>query len=157
MIVHRILDVRIVNPKVSMLKPTKRHKMSFKELENKIITHAFIENGKELLGFNTNEGMFIYCSEGDCCNEVWFEHLSGIEAIGGKVLSVEAKGWNSIDDCDSNEDVFLDAGFWSIKTTKGYIDIEVRNSHNGYYGGNVRLITGVKKKGHTFKFVRDDF
>jgi hypothetical protein len=28
-------------------------------------------------------------------------------------------------------------GFWTIATDRGYIDLEVRNSHNGYYGGSV--------------------
>jgi hypothetical protein len=31
----------------------------------------------------------------------------------------------------------IEDGFFTIKTDRGYIDLEVRNEHNGYYGGHV--------------------
>ena len=49
------------------------------------------------------------------------------------VTGGEDKGWGENRD-DAEYDVVQD-GFWTISTDKGYIDIEVRNSHNGYYGG----------------------
>jgi hypothetical protein len=50
------------------------------------------------------------------------------------VTGVEDKGWT--EDREDGYDVIQD-GFWTIATDRGYIDLEVRNSHNGYYGGSV--------------------
>jgi len=52
------------------------------------------------------------------------------------VLDSEDKGWN--DNRANPEDKYdvIQDGFWTIRTDRGYIDIEVRNSHNGYYGGS---------------------
>jgi hypothetical protein len=60
-----------------------------------------------------------------------FDLLRGVE-----VLAVEAKGWTEDREDEEGYEVVQD-GFWTIKTDRGYIDIEVRNSHNGYYGGSV--------------------
>jgi hypothetical protein len=82
----------------------------------------------------------------DCCNSVWFNHINGVDVIGkgdvfdllrgAEVLAVEAKGWGENRDGEPGYDVVQD-GFWTLRTDRGYIDIEVRNSHNGYYGGRV--------------------
>ena len=82
----------------------------------------------------------------DCCNSVWFNHINGLDILGegnsfdilrgAVVLEVEDKGWGENRDGEEGYDVVQD-GFWTLRTDRGYIDIEVRNSHNGYYGGNV--------------------
>ena len=90
-----------------------------------------------------------YCfrTENDCCNTVWFNHVSGVETVlgegnvfdilrGAMVTGVEAKGWTDDRTDEDGYDVIQD-GFWTISTDRGYIDLEVRNSHNGYYGGSV--------------------
>jgi hypothetical protein len=76
---------------------------------------------------------------------VWFNHVNGVETVlgegnlfdilrGAMVTGVEDKGWT--EDREDGYDVIQD-GFWTITTDRGYIDLEVRNSHNGYYGGSV--------------------
>jgi hypothetical protein len=76
---------------------------------------------------------------------VWFNHVNGVETVlgegnlfdilrGAMVTAVEDKGWT--EDREDGYDVIQD-GFWTIATDRGYIDLEVRNSHNGYYGGSV--------------------
>ena len=90
-----------------------------------------------------------YCfrTENDCCNTVWFNHVNGVETVlgegnlfdflrGAMVTGVEAKGWTDDRTDEDGYDVIQD-GFWTISTDRGYIDLEVRNSHNGYYGGSV--------------------
>jgi hypothetical protein len=52
------------------------------------------------------------------------------------VTAVEDKGWTDDRTDEDGWDVIQD-GFWTIATDRGYIDLEVRNSHNGYYGGSV--------------------
>jgi hypothetical protein len=76
---------------------------------------------------------------------VWFNHVNGVDTVlgegnlfdilrGAMVTGVEDKGWS--EDREDGYDVIQD-GFWTIATDRGYIDLEVRNSHNGYYGGSV--------------------
>lgn len=123
--------------------------MSFKSLIGERINGLFIGNDNWTILFRTINGRYLqFNTENDCCNQVWFNHISGLDCItsaenrlfdlmaGAEVLSVEDKGWERL---GSDEDEFnvIDDGFWTITTTRGRIDIEVRNSHNGYYGGNV--------------------
>ncbi|HET8688280.1 MAG TPA: hypothetical protein VFM18_16850 [Methanosarcina sp.] len=120
----------------------------FDNLIGKRINAAFIGNDSWTLVFRTVEGHFYrYDTRNDCCNSVWVNHIAGLDAIGegednsfdllrgALVLSAEDKGWtdNRYDEsgCEAVQD-----GFYTIKTDRGYIDIEVRNSHNGYYGGS---------------------
>jgi hypothetical protein len=78
---------------------------------------------------------------------VWFNHVNGVETVlgegnlfdilrGAMVTAVESKGWTDDRTDEDGYDVIQD-GFWTIATDRGYIDLEVRNSHNGYYGGSV--------------------
>jgi len=119
----------------------------FNNLIGERINGVFLGNEGWTLVFRTVQGRFLrYDTENDCCNSVWFNHINGLNILGegnsfdllrgAQVLSVEDKGWS---DDRSDEDVggVIQDAFWTIKTDRGYIDIEVRNSHNGYYGGNV--------------------
>lgn len=97
--------------------------------------------GGEYLGFYVH---------GDCCNTVYINHFQGNDVIGdgntfdlirgALVIGTEEKEWVTIDDGDEDDtwsgDVVED-GFFTIKTDRGYIDFEVRNEHNGYYGGHI--------------------
>jgi hypothetical protein len=81
---------------------------------------------------------------------VWFNHITGVECVGegnvfdlirgALVLDTEDKGWNDNRNGDEHGYEVIQDGFWTIRTDRGYIDIEVRNSHNGYYGGSVRHV-----------------
>jgi hypothetical protein len=72
-------------------------------------------------------------TEGDCCSEAWFNHLTGIEALqGGIVLECEETGWKDAETTRQEADT---VDFIKIRTDKGFCDIEVRQSSNEYYGG----------------------
>ena len=100
-----------------------------------------------MLSFRTATGDKIYfVTRGDCCNAVWVNHISGVDIIAGEtpfdllrgavVTAVEDKGWTGDrEDVEGHE--YVSDGFYTITTDRGYIDIEIRNSHNGYYGGSV--------------------
>lgn len=120
----------------------------FNVLLDKKINGMFIGNDAWSLVFSDINGRhYRFDTENDCCNSVWFNHVNGVDTVLGKgdvfdvlrgatVLSVEDKGWDeNRDDVDGHE--VVQDGFWTIRTDRGYIDIEVRNSHNGYYGGRV--------------------
>ena len=119
----------------------------FDVLVGKRINGLFIGDDSWSLVFRDINGRH-YCfrTKNDCCNTVWFNHVNGVETVlgegnvfdilrGAMVTGVEDKGWT--DDREDGYDVIQDA-FWTIKTDRGYIDLEVRNSHNGYYGGSVK-------------------
>ena len=118
----------------------------FNVLVGKRINGLFIGDDAWALVFRDINGRH-YCfrTQNDCCNTVWFNHVNGVETVlgegnlfdvlrGAMVTAVEDKGWT--EDRADGYDVIQD-GFWTIKTDRGYLDLEVRNSHNGYYGGSV--------------------
>jgi len=117
----------------------------FRELIGKKINGIFLGNDKWTLVFRDVEGKhYRFDTSNDCCNTVWINHITGVDCVrsgndvfsllrGAEVISAEDKGWGENRDDDEYE--VVQDGFWTIKTDRGYIDIEVRNSHNGYYGG----------------------
>ena len=118
----------------------------FDVLVGKRINGLFIGDDAWALVFRDINGRH-YCfrTKNDCCNTVWFNHVNGVETVlgegnlfdilrGAMITGVENKGWT--EDRADSYDVIQD-GFWTISTDRGYIDLEVRNSHNGYYGGSV--------------------
>ena len=120
----------------------------FDVLVGKRINGLFIGDDAWALVFRDINGRH-YCfrTENDCCNTVWFNHVNGVATVlgegnvfdilrGAMVTGVEAKGWTDDRTDEDGWDVIQD-GFWTIATDRGYIDLEVRNSHNGYYGGSV--------------------
>lgn len=119
----------------------------FKDLIGRRINGMFLGNDGWTLAFRTTDGLwFRYDTENDCCNSVWVNHVTGVNIIGeannsfdiirgALVVSAEDKGWGENRDGEDGYEVVQDA-FWTILTDRGYIDIEVRNSHNGYYGGS---------------------
>jgi hypothetical protein len=142
---------------------------TFKNLVGHRINGIFVANDNWCLLFRTVEGRYFrYNTENDCCNSVWVNHINGVDVVGkgnsfdllrgALVTGAEDKGWGeSVSDEDGFD--FIQDGFWTIRTDRGYIDIEVRNSHNGYYGGhlseydNEDVLAGVED----LKQVLEDF
>jgi hypothetical protein len=86
--------------------------------------------------FHTTEGNINAAAEGGCCSHTWVESIEGPKT--GKVIAVEDTKLRS-EDYDEDGDVIQ---FYSFKVTiegKGYLDIEYRNSSNGYYGGSLHF------------------
>jgi len=125
----------------------------FNVLVGKRINGLFIGDDDWALVFrDINQRYYCFRTENDCCNNVWFNHVNGVSTVlgegnlfdvlrGAMVTGVEDKGWTK--DREDGYDVIQD-GFWTIKTDRGYIDLEVRISHNGYYGGRVKYDEGSK-------------
>jgi hypothetical protein len=112
---------------------------TFEELRGRTIEAIYLSASAYHLLFETTDGPFIYTASGDCCNTVWFAHITLPARLDGSfVLSVDSKEWRKSTEYMGGDDAEEEA-FWSLITSNGYIDIEVRNSHNGYYGGDVAL------------------
>jgi len=124
---------------------------TFSSLIGERINGVFLANNNWTILFRTIEGKYLrFDTHNDCCNDVWFTHVNGLDCIGGNtfdiirgalVLGCEDKDWTdnrvwTPEDGGDYGDTIQD-GFYTIKTDRGYIDLEVRNEHNGYYGGTV--------------------
>lgn len=103
----------------------------------KIVEEVYISESEEQLAFLTDDGeCHVYTTSGDCCNWVWFHHFNGIDVLlEQRVREVESTNWKEVTGEYAGGDSHEEACIWVLKTNRGYIDIEVRNNHNGYYGG----------------------
>jgi hypothetical protein len=130
----------------------------FEEMLGYTINKIWINENNDVIKFETTGGNFVYYTEGDCCNTVWFEHISlSPKLFGSFVMGVEEKGWNDLPVPDDSYEV-LENAFWTLITSNGYIDIEVRNSHNGYYGGRITYDdNGTFFKADTARELTEDF
>ncbi len=127
----------------------------FSSLIGQKIVALIMPNNQELHFVTENGRVFAFCTEADCCNFVWFEHLNGVTfLLNGVVQSSEAKNWNELGEDDSGN--YLEQGFWTIKTNKGDFDIEVRNAHNGYYGGIVVPMLEYEFNGNMITAITED-
>lgn len=108
----------------------------FKDLIGETIKSVHVTADKTQLGFQCKSGEnLLYEAEGDCCSSSWIEHVSGLfHLIGATVTGVIER--EMPDQTEVNGDYIQYYG-WTIQTTKGYFDIEMRNSSNGYYGGYI--------------------
>lgn len=103
--------------------------------------------GDEHLRFDTPEGPVYFEVYGDCCSRSWVEHLTVPDDIAGaSVIGADAK---DLDDKAIDDHPDLDClQFYeeSVRTNKGDIIIEFRNSSNGYYGGELILVEPIDQK-----------
>ena len=114
-----------------------------KSLVGKAIISISVNSNKTALLLETldkdyydTEGVYMLVASAECCSESWFEHISNIDAYGriNKVETIvideDAPGTRQ----DKDE-------IYSLKftTDKGTMEVEMRNSSNGFYGGSIEL------------------
>lgn len=116
----------------------------FKEMIGCSVNKIYIDDSELYLKFETKDKNFIYMAEKECCNDVWFAHITGLPFLLNstikKVVSYKLKDVltldadeDSLEGCQEFEEILQ----WTLITTKGRFSIEVRNSNNGYYGGKI--------------------
>ena len=132
-----------------------------KKLVGKTITEVWLDpSDQHYLKFVTDDGDYVYYAEGDCCSECWFYQISGFDALlGHTVLECEDVEMGEISDGKTRQE-FDELYGVKIKTTGGRALLEFRNSSNGYYGGNLVLLTdsqvaGEKEHGWSFETTHD--
>lgn len=91
---------------------------------------------REAIRFVTDQGEVIARCDADCCSHTWIEHIE-FPALGFPALVISAEDLN-LDKPDSwdDGDCISFYGF-AIRTDKGDMVIDYRNSSNGYYGGSL--------------------
>lgn len=129
-----------------------------KELFKKTVSAVYISEEKEYLSFIVEYGgeCLTYYAEGGCCSSSWFESINNLEnIIGEEIIGIEEKPECDPDGPLEDPDKCITVYGYTLKTIKGYTDIELRNSSNGYYGGSCEFIpdteledpyTGIKSK-----------
>ena len=112
-----------------------------------ILGVELIKGDDEFLRFDTPEGPVYFQVHGDCCSQSWVEHLTVPDDISGAtVIGAEAKDLHDKTIDSHPEHDCLQFYEESVRTNKGDIIIEFRNSSNGYYGGDLLLVEPIDQK-----------
>ena len=95
-----------------------------------------MEKGSESIIFRTDAGMLTMYHSRDCCESVYLEDVTGDPAdlIGGVVSVVEERSESGDTDYGVSEWTF-----YTIRTSKGDIDLRWNGWSNGYYSTSVYL------------------
>lgn len=113
--------------------------MNIKTLTRKRIKSIEINERRDLIALDTDDGIVFLSAVGDCCSHSWFEHIQGLEAlVGHEIRGVEDRQMPDIPDKPDEYEVIKSYG-WSIITERGRCELEMRNSSNGYYGGWIEV------------------
>ena len=108
-------------------------------LDDKIIKKIKISKDKEhiLFVFDDEKTLQAY-AYAECCSSTWIEHIEHATEYPAKVLKVEVLEMPESHFYNDNElNDYIQYYGLCIKTDKGDIVIEYRNSSNGYYGGEL--------------------
>jgi hypothetical protein len=103
-----------------------------KEIIGKTITRYELGDGGYELTLFTSSGKLSFSAYGDCCSETWIENVTApkfpatILEITSQDLGTEQPGTRQ--EYDQLYSI-------TFKTTQGDLQVEFRNSSNGYYGG----------------------
>lgn len=106
-------------------------------LVGKTINEIKIAEDKQAILFLCNDGEHIARADADCCSSTWIESIEA-PALGFPCLVIEMRELDMPQPRERDEcgGVIQFYGL-NIKTNKGDIVIDYRNSSNGYYGGNL--------------------
>lgn len=86
----------------------------------------------------------VFQTEGDCCSSTWIEHLTvpGDIRYGGRFMGFTSGSPVPTEDQHEHgngDDYYESLAYYglAIRTTRGEIIVDYRNSSNGYYGGSI--------------------
>lgn len=110
--------------------------MQWEALAGMHVTNANYENGVLFMDvLNGSESVELCWSPmGDCCSTSWIEHFEGVENLPGQTILEVWSDYGPREE-DHPEHDCLQVYFYKLRTTAGYVDIDMRNSSNGFYGG----------------------
>jgi hypothetical protein len=107
-----------------------------KTLFGKKLIGVNLEPGNEQLCLLTEDGQNIWLRvEAERCSETWIEHITEPK-YPATILSVEEKDLGSAPATKQEYDKKYST---ILATDQGNLEIEFRNSSNGYYGGSLRI------------------
>ena len=106
----------------------------------KVIGIYYDEENFQIL---TDDGVYAFYHEQDCCESVWLTQVDGIsdKIIGSRIVIAEAvtkTDESGIVDTDEYDSITW--SFYKIGTNKGMIDFRFQDESNGYYSETVDLV-----------------
>jgi len=108
------------------------------EIANVRVPDRYSGDGSIYLNLADGKRCIVLTPEGDCCAHCYIQHINFAEVLqGAKVTEVEDLEGNRIEP-EQYGDV-VDCWGHRIHTTKGICTIDMRLSHNGYYGGALTM------------------
>ena len=112
------------------------------DLIGKVITSVKTNTDNTFISFEFLDGTEVtYIAEGDCYSHSWIAHLNGLDyLIGQTVTSIIERDLHHLDAETPNGDETKVYG-WTVTTSLGYFDLEMRNLSSGYYGGYLEKLT----------------
>ena len=118
-----------------------RNYCDIKDMVGKKITGIYYD--EENFQILTDDGVYAFYHEQDCCESVWLTQVDGIsdKIIGSRIVIAEAvtkTDESGIVDTDEYDSITW--SFYKIGTNKGMIDFRFQGESNGYYSETVDLI-----------------
>lgn len=102
------------------------------------IAEVNVSDGMRDIQFvTTNKQKFHFECYAECCAYPFIETLENVKDLIGQEITQVSVDSKRLEDQGNN---VVDATFYTIKSLKGRCFIDFRVSHNGYYGGDLRLI-----------------
>lgn len=109
------------------------------KLVGKKVVALFRNDSKDRLRFALDDGTSVHCyTDGDCCSSSWIEHIEGVANLIGATVRAAEDG----PEVPSENDGELKFYNFRIVTERGFCNLEMRNSSNGYYGGSLDSVEG---------------
>ena len=96
-----------------------------------------------LINFDNNEFIQIYHAQ-DCCEDVWLEDISGDTNLEGAIFYEIIEKECNKDALNKGDDSFTWT-FYTIRTSKGYLDLRWYGTSNGYYSESIIIIKKTKE------------
>lgn len=116
-------------------------------LKGKEIKRFLVDENRHFFVFEVgNHEKYYFYVGGHCCSRGWLESVNNIEAlVGHKIVNISAVASSDIPGLDQ-EDEHGQIYSLKISTDAGYVDIEFRHTHNGYYSIILEYIGKAKDK-----------
>ena len=117
-----------------LVKPHRSHCDIKDMVGKKVIGIYYDEENFQIL---TDDGVYAFYHEQDCCESVWLTQVDGIsdKIIGSRIVIAEV-----VTDEKSVAGGSVTWSFYKIGTNKGMIDFRWQGESNGYYSETVDLI-----------------
>lgn len=129
-----------------------------KDMLGEYVERVSVNDGERFLMFHNGSATTTYEACGDCCSESWFADITGLDnlrgqtVIGVRILDVDLPEGDTRTRQESDQ-----VYGYRLSTRKGDCDIIFRNSSNGYYGGELVLVSNAASlSGETFTEIKTD-
>ena len=135
----------------------------FQGLIGSEVYKIYLKEDKTVLVLETSTGLHGLHTDGDCCSESWIEHIDGADDFQGYSRTKDTPAIiEKVEEVDLGEVVATrqesdQLYCFNIYLTSGRkIQIEFRNSSNGYYGGTMDYCF-IERLSPEYKELTEDF